>query len=70
MVFLSFAFDIAMELYEAKMERSILHTLVDGCSTSLVDVGLYARVQRKECLPPTVDGRHLFLSCKLLCSDI
>ena len=52
------------------MERSILHTLVDGCSTSLVDVGLQARVQRKECLPPTVGGKHLFLSCKHLCSDI
>ena len=67
-VFLYFAPSTSMEPNEVKMERSFLHISVDGCSTSLVDVGLYARIQGKECLPSTVDGKHFFLSCKHLCS--
>ena len=44
LVLLSFASDTALEQHETQMERNFMHNLVGWSSTSLVEVGLFARV--------------------------
>ena len=68
MVLLSFAFDSALEQYETSVERPFLYNLVGSSSTSLVDVGLFARIQGKERVFSTMDGQPLIPSCKYLSS--
>lgn len=45
------------------MGRSFLYFGLDGDSTSLVDVGLLAGIQGKECVLTSLDCKPIILGC-------